>query len=38
MELQQSLGPNAKEIMADIPNYTDTQPVIWISEVVVERS
>lgn len=36
--LQAALGPNAKEIMADIPNYTDVQPVVWISEVVVERS
>ena len=36
--LQQALGPHAKEIMADIPNYTDAQPLIWISEVVVERS
>lgn len=36
--LQQALGPNAQEIMADIPNYTDVQPVVWVSEVVVERS
>ena len=36
--LQQALGPNAKAIMADVPNYTDAQPVVWISEVVVERS
>jgi uncharacterized protein (TIGR02118 family) len=28
-------GPHAKEIMADIPNYTDLTPVIQISEVVV---
>ena len=28
-------GPHAKEIMADIPNYTDSQPVILFSEVVV---
>jgi uncharacterized protein (TIGR02118 family) len=28
-------GPHAKEIMADIPNYTDLAPVIQISEVVV---
>ena len=35
--LQQALGPAGKEIMADIPNYTDTQPVVWISEVVRDR-
>jgi uncharacterized protein (TIGR02118 family) len=28
-------GPHAKEIMADIANYTDLQPVLQISEVVV---
>jgi uncharacterized protein (TIGR02118 family) len=36
--LQKAMGPHAKEIMADIPNYTDTQPVVWISEVVVDRA
>lgn len=36
--LQAALGPHAKEIMGDIPNYTDVQPVVWISDVVVERS
>lgn len=30
-------GPHAKEILGDIPNYTDLQPVMQISEVVVER-
>lgn len=30
-----AFGPHAKEILADIPNYTDLQPVIQISEVVV---
>ncbi len=29
-------GPHAKEIMADIPKYTDLSPVIQISEVVVD--
>lgn len=29
-----SFGPNAEKIMADIPNYTNTQPVIQISEVM----
>src|SRR5262245_25848555 len=32
---QSGFGPHAKEIMADIPNYTDQSPVIQISEVVV---
>jgi uncharacterized protein (TIGR02118 family) len=32
---QAGFGPHAKEILADIPNYTDQQPVIQISEVVV---
>jgi uncharacterized protein (TIGR02118 family) len=32
---QAGFGPHAKEIMADIPNYTDQKPVIQISEVVV---
>jgi uncharacterized protein (TIGR02118 family) len=32
---QAGFGPHAKEIMADIPKYTDLSPVIQISEVVV---
>ena len=32
---QSGFGPHAKEIMADIPNYTDLSPVVQISEVVV---
>lgn len=32
---QAGFGPHAKEIMADIPNYTDRTPVIQISKVVV---
>ena len=32
---QGAFGPHAKEIMDDIANYTDLQPVIQISEVVV---
>ena len=32
---QASFGPHAKEIMADIPKYTDLTPTIQISEVVV---
>jgi uncharacterized protein (TIGR02118 family) len=36
--LQAAIGPHVPEIMADIPNYTDLEPVIWISEVVVGRA
>jgi uncharacterized protein (TIGR02118 family) len=32
---QAGFGPHSKEILADIPNYTDLQPVIQISEVMV---
>jgi uncharacterized protein (TIGR02118 family) len=32
---QAGFGPHAQEIMGDIPNYTDLQPVIQISEVVI---
>ena len=35
---QAGFGPHAKEILADIPNYTDLAPVLQISEVVVGRS
>ncbi len=34
-DFQASFGPHAPEIMADIPNYTDIQPVIQISEVKI---
>lgn len=37
-DLQAALNPHAQEIMGDIPNYTDVQPLIWISDAVVERS
>ncbi len=30
---QKAFGPHAKAIMADIPNYTNIQPVIQISDV-----
>lgn len=30
---QSAMGPNAKEIMGDIKNYTDARPVMQISEV-----
>lgn len=29
--------PHAAEINADIPRYTDVQPVIWMNEVLVAR-
>ena len=32
---QAGFGPHAKEIMADIANYTDIAPLMQISEVVV---
>ena len=32
---QTSFSPHAKSIMADIPNYTDIQPTIQISEVKI---
>jgi uncharacterized protein (TIGR02118 family) len=32
---QAAFAPHAKEILGDIPNYTDLQPVMQISEVVV---
>lgn len=32
---QAAFGPHASEIMSDIPNYTDIQPIIQVSEVKV---
>ena len=32
-DFQQSFGPNAEEIMSDLPNFTNAEPVIQISEV-----
>ncbi len=34
---QAGMGPHHKEIMSDVANYTDVQPVMQISEVVVEK-
>ncbi|MBU0783876.1 MAG: EthD family reductase [Gammaproteobacteria bacterium] len=34
---QSAFGPHASTIMADIPNYTDLQPVLQISDVVVGK-
>ena len=34
-EFQSAFGPYAEAIMADIPNYTDIQPTIQISDVKI---
>ena len=34
---QQGFGPHAAELLADISNYTDLQPVLQISEVVIGK-
>ena len=34
---QKGFGPHAREILADIANYTDLAPVMQISDVVVGR-
>ncbi|MEM1336805.1 MAG: EthD family reductase [Bacteroidota bacterium] len=31
---QNAFGPNAEQILGDIPNYTNIQPVVQISEVI----
>ncbi len=33
-DYQNAFGPNAEKILGDIPNYTNIQPVVQISEVV----
>jgi len=30
---QQAFGPHAAEILADVPNYTNTRPIIQISDI-----
>lgn len=35
---QAAMQQHRAEILADIPNYTDIQPVVQFSEIVVERS
>lgn len=35
---QAARAPHVQEIRGDVANYTDIQPVLQISEVVVERS
>jgi len=32
---QNSFGPNAQTIMGDLPNFTNIEPVVQISEVIV---
>ncbi len=32
---QNSFGPNAAEIMADLPNFTNIEPQVQISQVVI---
>ncbi|HTQ62067.1 MAG TPA: EthD family reductase [Candidatus Solibacter sp.] len=32
---QSSFGPHAGQIVGDVPNYTNTQPIIQISEVKI---
>lgn len=33
-DFQNSFGPNADKIMGDLPNFTDIEPVIQVSEVL----
>jgi uncharacterized protein (TIGR02118 family) len=33
---EKAFGPNATEILADIPNFTNTQPIIQISEITLD--
>jgi len=32
---QKAMGPNRADILADIPNYTNTKPIIQISEITL---
>lgn len=34
-DFESSFGPNAETIMADLPNFTNIEPVIQISEVMI---
>lgn len=34
-EFEKAFGPNAEKIMKDLPNFTDIEPVIQVSEVIV---
>lgn len=35
---QTAFGPHAKEILADIPNYTNVEPVIEISNILINAA
>lgn len=35
---QAAFGPHAKEILADIPNYTNVQPIIEISNILINAA
>ena len=32
---QSGFGPHADEILGDIPNYTNTQPIVQVSEITL---
>lgn len=34
-DFEKSFGPNAGTIMADAPNYTNSEPIIQVSEVMI---
>ena len=34
-DFEKSFGPNAEKIMGDLPNFTNTEPVVQISEVML---
>lgn len=34
-QFQNAFGPNADKIMGDVPNYTNIEPIMQISEVMV---
>jgi uncharacterized protein (TIGR02118 family) len=34
-DFQNAFGPNAEKIMGDLPNFTNIEPVIQISEVMI---
>ena len=34
-EFENAFGPNADKIMGDLPNFTDIEPVIQVSKVMI---
>lgn len=34
-DFENSFGPNAEKIMGDLPNFTNSEPVIQVSEVMI---